>query len=405
MKKLYLILIALLCIGMLACQGPKEPVQTDAPTGEAVQPLPDDNGDGVPDVPGECAAVVYLSINPEIALFIDGEEKVVGVEFLNDDAREAYGDLKLGGLSYSDCTEKIIETAIEKQYLKPDGKVAVEVSVLSEGLESAKISQAVEEKVQEVASKQEMTVSVDASDVKEPGRILCWDCLGSGKCKYCETCGPCEVCGGKGALICEFCTEGYNECSICHGTTATEQFITVKVVEDVEYCGVCGHKRSETDVLCPTCKGSGRMPCHMCHGAGDLVCTACHGAAPEPCPFGGVGCHAPGCDGKVHNCLTCKGTGRNDCNECEDGTEPCPVICPHPAPSQYTKTEEVEKEIDNPDFCVPCNGQGRLLCNTCHGNYSTPCDACGETGITPCGMCPTEKGVCEMCHGKGMIDP
>ena len=81
------------------------------------------------------------------------------------------------------------------------------------------------------------------------------------------------------------------------------------------------------------------------------------------------------------------------------------MTCPHPAPSQYTKTEEVEKEIDNPDFCVPCNGQGRLLCNTCHGEYSTPCDACGETGITPCGMCPTEKGVCEMCHGSGMINP
>ena len=236
-----------------------------------------------------------------------------------------------------------------------------------------------------------MTVSVDASDVKEPGRIICWDCLGSGKCKYCETCGPCEVCGGKGALICEFCTEGYNECSICHGNTATEQFITVKVVEDVEYCGVCGHKRSETDVICPTCNGSGRQPCHMCKGAGRLTCTQCNGNPVEPCPFAGTGgCQAPGCDGSVHRCTNCGGTGLKDCNECEDGTESCPAICPHPAPSQFTKTEEVEKEIDNPEFCVPCNGQGRLLCNTCQGNYSTPCDACGETGLTPCGMCPTE---------------
>ena len=402
MKKICLLLAILLCLSLIACQAKKDPAPTE---GETVTELPDNDGDGTPDMPEKTAAVIYISINPEIALFIDENDRVLAVEFLNEDAKAAYGDLKLGGIPYQESTGLIIETAIEKNYLKADGEVTVEVSALSEAVESAKISESVEAKVQEVATKQELAVTVNAGDVKEPGRILCWDCLGSGKCIYCESCGPCEVCGGKGAMICEFCTEGYNECSICHGVTATEQFITVKVVEDVEYCGVCMHKRSETDVLCPTCKGSGRMPCHMCKGAGDLLCTACHGAATEPCPKGGVDCQAPGCDGKVHRCLTCGGDGRKDCNECEDGTEPCPVICPHPAPNQFTRTEEVEKEIDNPDFCVPCNGQGRLLCNTCHGEYSVPCDACGETGVTPCGMCPTEKGVCEMCHGSGMLDP
>ena len=77
----------------------------------------------------------------------------------------------------------------------------------------------------------------------------------------------------------------------------------------------------------------------------------------------------------------------------------------HPGDSLEVRSEEVEKEIDNPDFCVTCGGQGRFLCNTCHGAYSENCEACHGTGITPCGMCPTEKGVCEMCHGSGMLDP
>ena len=404
MKKLSFILAVLLCLSMLACQGQKGPDSSNAPSAEVLAPLPDENGDGAPDVPKLCAAVIYLSINPEIALFIDGEERVIGVEFLNEDAKTAYGDLELGGIPYQESAGKIIEAAIEKQYLKADGNVSVEVSVLTEALESAKISQTMEEKVREAASKQDLQVTVSASDVKEPGRIICWECLGSGKCPYCETCGPCEVCSGRGALICEFCTEGYVECSNCHGKTATEQFITVKVMEDVEYCTICGHKRSEEDVLCPTCNGTGKVPCHMCKGQGRLTCTQCGGRAYEPCPFGQV-CSAPGCDGTRHKCQGCDENGLKDCNECEDGTEPCSPVCVHPGGNITIRAEEVEKEIDNPEYCVYCNGQGRNLCNVCQGNFSTPCEACTGTGVTPCGMCPTRKGICEMCHGSGMLNP
>ena len=364
MRKMCWILVVLLCLSLVACQGGKDPASS---AGEVVYPLPDENGDGNPDVPDECAAVIYLSINPEIALFIDQKDRVIGVEFLNDDARTAYGDLKLGGLSYSECAGKIVETAIEKAYLKENGTVTVEVSPLSEKAESAKITRAVEKKVQEVAQKQELAVTVSSEEVKEPGRLLCWECLGSGKCPYCDTCAPCEVCNGKGALICEFCTEGTIECSRCHGKTATEQFITVKVMEDVEYCTVCGHKRSETDVLCPTCNGTGRVPCHMCKGRGRLTCTQCGGRAYDPCPFAGTGCSAPGCDGTRHKCPGCDENGLKDCAECEDGTEPCSPTCVHPGGSITTRNEEVEKQIDNPDYCVSCSGEGRLLCNVCQG--------------------------------------
>ena len=392
MKKLSLFLIVLLCISLFACQSPKDPEPTEAvaPSGEAVMPLPDDDGDGNPDVPAECAAVIYLSINPEVALFVDGSDRVITAEFLNEDAQKAYGDLKLAGLSYSECTGMIIEAAIEKQYLKADGEVKVEVSVLSEGTESAKISQAVEEKVQEVVAKEELKVTVYKEDVKEPGKIICWSCLGSGKCVFCETCAPCELCKGKGMLICEFCNEGYLDCDICHGNTSDVEFITEVVVEDVEYCSICGAKRGTEGVVCPTCKGTGKAPCHMCHGVGRLTCTQCGGRA-----YGENG----------EKCSNCDTNGLKDCNECEDGTEPCPVFCDHPGPFLVTRTEEVEKEVENPEFCRACYGQGRNICNVCHGDYAAPCELCSGTGVTPCGMCPTEKGVCEMCHGEGLIDP
>ncbi len=403
MKKLCLILVLLLCISLFACQNKTGPASSE---GESLAPLSDENGDGVPDTPGECAAVIYLTINPEIAVFIDEHERVIGVEYLNDDAKAAYGELKLGGLSYSECAGKIVETAIEKEYLKPDGVVTVEVSALSEKTESAKISETVEKKVQAVASKQELAVTVNTESVKEPGKILCWECLGSGKCVYCDTCGPCEFCRGAGKVICGFCDEGYIECDYCHGNTSDVQFITVTVEEDVEYCLVCGQKRGTEGVVCPTCNGTGRAPCHMCKGVGRLTCTQCNGRAYDPCPSAGSGgCSAPGCDGTRHKCPNCDENGLKDCNECEDGTEACSVYCDHPGDMLTTRREEVEKEIDNPEFCVACNGHGIFLCNVCHGNYSATCDLCFGTGITPCGMCPTEKGVCEMCHGKGMIDP
>ncbi len=143
----------------------------------------------------------------------------------------------------------------------------------------------------------------------------------------------------------------------------------------------------------------------MCGGKGRLTCTQCGGKAYEPCPKNGVDCSAPGCDGSRHKCPNCDENGLKDCNECEDGTEPCSVYCVHPGDCLTTRVEEVEKEVDNPDFCTACGGQGRFLCNVCGGDYVRTCELCAGTGITPCGMCQTEKGVCEMCHGSGMLDP
>ncbi|MBR4767398.1 MAG: hypothetical protein IK088_00295 [Lachnospiraceae bacterium] len=404
-KIISLLLSLLLIVSLCACNVQKDPTPSEDYKGETVYPLPDENGDGNPDVPVNCMAVIYLSINPEIALFIDGQERVIGVEYLNEDARTAYGDLRLGGIPYSECTGRIVEAAIEKQYLKADGKVSVEVSVLSEEIESEKISRAVEEKVREIASKQELQVAVSTADVKEPGRILCWDCLGSGKCIYCDTCGPCEFCKGAGELICEFCDKGHLECNECGGKTSDVRFITVKVTENVDYCLVCGQRRGTEGVVCPTCHGTGRAPCHMCRGAGRLTCTQCGGRAYDPCPSAGVDCPYPGCDGVRHKCGGCDENGLKDCNECEDGTEPCSVYCVHPGNFITTRTEEVEEEVDNPDFCTACQGQGGFLCNVCNGDYERSCELCSGTGITPCGMCPTEKGVCEMCHGSGFLDP
>jgi len=136
MKKIILLLAILLCLSLIACQAQKDP----ATAGETVTELPDNDGDGNPDTPEKTAAVIYISINPEIALFIDESERVIAVEFLNEDAKAAYGDLKLGGIPYQESTGLIIETAIEKNYLKADGEVTVEVSALSEAIESAKIS-------------------------------------------------------------------------------------------------------------------------------------------------------------------------------------------------------------------------------------------------------------------------
>ncbi|MCR5336592.1 MAG: hypothetical protein K6E42_08595 [Synergistes sp.] len=412
--------ILLLCSVLTSCSG-------KTPEGETQTGPPDAASDASPD-PGvttaapkptgppltatgetnwqavlkQSAAVVYLTINPELALYVDENNIVICADCLNDDAKEAYSDISFSGKTIDECTKEVIETAIEKEYLTEAKEVKVDIAVLSKSADSAALKEKTQETVSQTAAQHEMTVNVVAAELEQHGKILCDECLGSGKCIYCDTCGPCELCFGKGATFCELCNEGYITCFNCGGNTETEQFITAMVTMEVEYCKACGHKVSETDVTCPACNGTGKNPCHMCGGVGRTFCTEC----------GGKGYGISDKTKEKVACGRCGGTGLKHCNEC-DGTGyekgECPIYCNHPGDRHEFRTETVETEIDNPNWCPACQGQGKYLCNVCHGHYTDTCPACEGTGITPCGMCTEQgahkKGVCSRCLGSGLIDP
>ena len=349
----------------------------------------------------QSAAVVYLTINPEIALYVDSNNIVIYGDFINDDAKEAYSEINCSGMTIDDCTKNLIEAAIEHEYLTEDKEVKVDIAVIDENFSSETIREKTQTSITETTEQHDITVNIVTEERKDHGKVLCFECYGTGKCIYCDSCPPCEACSGKGYHLCDLCDEGIMTCSHCGGNTESEEYITETVMMDVEYCKVCGHKVSETDVLCPLCNGTGKQPCHMCGGVGRTFCTECSGK----------GYHITDRDKEKATCGRCSGTGLKHCNEC-DGTGyekyECPAFCNHPGDSHEFRNEAVEIEVNNPNFCTYCQGRGKFTCEGCHGDYSQVCLACEGTGITPCGMCTQEgahqKGVCSICLGTGYIE-
>ncbi|MBR5967994.1 MAG: hypothetical protein IK001_05290 [Lachnospiraceae bacterium] len=411
-----LTVLLLLCSVLISCskKSPPDDTQTDqtaaATSGDTLSPTPAPTGPplkasgevNMQAVLKKSAAVVYLTINPELAIYVDANNIVISADCLNDDAKEAYSDISFSGKSLDECTRQVIEAAIEHEYLTEDKEVKVDIAVLDESTDCGAILEKTRETVNETTAEHNMTVNVVAAEVEQHGKILCDECLGSGKCIYCDTCPPCEMCHGTGTKLCDWCEEGLMICPACGGNTETEQFITATVTTEVEFCKACGHMVSETDVTCPACKGTGKNPCHMCGGVGRTFCTECGGKG------GGISDKTK----EWVNCGRCGGTGLKHCNECDGtGYEPgtCPIYCNHPGDRHEFRTATVEMEIDNPNWCTYCLGRGKDICNVCGGDYAETCPACGGTGTTPCGMCTEngahKKGVCSKCLGTGYMDP
>jgi len=349
----------------------------------------------------QSAAVVYLAINPELALYVDANNIVIYSVCLNDDAREIYSGISFTGTSIEDCIRIVIETTIEQEYLTEDKEVKVDIAILDENANGDAIREKTQETINFTATQHDITVNVVATELEENRKIICSECLGTGNCIYCDTCGPCEFCFGAGEIFCDACEEGYIICFKCGGNTESEQFITDFVTMEVEYCKDCGYKVENEFIFCPVCNGTGKAPCHMCHGVGRTFCTKCNGK----------GYRISDKTKEEVACDLCNGTALKHCNECDGtGYEDCRIYCPHSTDRREFKTETVEMQIDNPNWCPDCQGQGRFLCNVCNGNnYIGSCPICDATGITPCGMCTQggahQKGVCSLCFGTGLIDP
>jgi len=71
---------------------------------------------------------VDISINPQIRLFLDAEGKVLHYECMNDDAKEAFADLKLEGITLEDASVQICETAAAANLGVENGKIDITIS-------------------------------------------------------------------------------------------------------------------------------------------------------------------------------------------------------------------------------------------------------------------------------------
>lgn len=210
------------------------------------------------------AAVIHVEINPEFNLYVDAEECIVYVEYLNEDAADLFETVDLTGQKLADGMETIVDAAEEKGYLNGQNEVTTDVVWVQEATDSGKL-----EKVLQTIS--------DSSGKK-----------------------TCSACGGTG--ICAECGGGTLPCKRCHGSL-------------VETCSNCDTSGMQT---CPGCKGSGvdatdGSACRHCGGAGKIVCELCGGSHGKPCSI----CHGKGvitddcilCHG-AKKCTVCGGSGK-----------------------------------------------------------------------------------------------
>lgn len=246
--------------------------------------------------PQEYAATLVVTINPEVRLYLNEQNEILAVEYLNQDAMEAYGDLKLEGQSCDAVVEQMVQAAIEQNYLKEGKDVTVKVEeVVSDAISPSDINAKLEVTVNKVITSNDMTANVsflvdekitqEASSEtqpvqEEPVATTCSACNGTGN--------SCQECSGTGIVNCKRCNNGVESCGTCHGTA-------------VITCHGCHGSKTVGDMgeICNYCGGSGTMSCDACGGQGTFLCSWCKGELRHVCPecWGEGGCDTCGGDG------------------------------------------------------------------------------------------------------------
>lgn len=245
---------------------------------------------------------INITINPEANIVTDDEGNVVEIEFLNEDAKTAYGDLEVEGKPVGEVAELMVEAAAEHEFLK-DGK-PVTVTLIDTNIEGQAMLDelnAVKGATQKGLETQGFENSPIYADVEFEHDH--------------EVDYTCDLCNGSGLLVCD----------ACNGTTYLDGNAWTT-------CGMCG---GEGRTLCTLCSGAGSMTCGNCGGTGadeseaDGVCFGCHGTGSTPCTrcvdssgyqecydckgagrLGGLPC--PRCGGDLWTvCYRCNGTGVN----------------------------------------------------------------------------------------------
>ena len=59
-------------------------------------------------IPEEYALAVIVTINPQVKLYLDADNVIVGVEYLNEDAKTAFSDIDFSDVTVEKGMEKII---------------------------------------------------------------------------------------------------------------------------------------------------------------------------------------------------------------------------------------------------------------------------------------------------------
>ena len=242
------------------------------------------NDTGSSETPENFAYTVLVTINPEIKLYMDENDKILTVEYLNDDAKTAYSDKEIVGLTLDDGLAGIVETAIEKEYLKNGKDITVELDdIKSDVVNKDAVLSSADSTIKTVLSEKKVTANViTKTDSETTAPISDAPSTTQPVTTQPETNAPtsntepivtkCARCGGSGE--CQGCHGGKDKCPACSGTGyETCPMCDANGLDHGQTCATCGGSHT---YLCTHCKGVGTaMDCPECNGS--FKCIACDG--------------------------------------------------------------------------------------------------------------------------------
>ncbi len=245
-------------------------------------------------IPDSYACTIRVSINPQVLLYLDESYKVIGILHENEDAIDAYGEMKLVGQPLENVVDTLISTAEEKGYLKEDATVSITLEEVTdtEAITDDTVLRLARDTARAALETTEKEVSVDtviSEEVQAEAHIE-------------KTMVTCPDCGGSGIF--------------CPGVTPPEGSIAMAYPS----CGGSGIVACRNPICdggkCTRCGGSGKTACHGCNGAGvnsvdGATCNHCGGSGKTTCEY----CHGTG------NCDRCGGTGQITCLALDQHTE------------------------------------------------------------------------------------
>lgn len=322
--------------------------ENNANGAEGMEELPEDTSAVSPDL--EYVSVVRITINPQLELYLDREDRVVGVFYLNQDAEDAFSKLSMTDLSLEDAVRQIVTVSVEAGYLTEGKTITVDFVEQDEKSELPEKIEMVQTAVKEELSEKQLTVTLE---IEAEGTVQDSIVLEPEEQKSSEETSSSSGQTGNGKVSEATGTQKDKQTDKQtdeqSGTQQTGNAASAAGSEPAkpagEPCPDCGGTG-----ICPEC-GGGTLPCKMCGGSLWESCGVCGGSGRQSCP----GCHGSGKDATSgETCRHCGGAGGMSCEVCGGaGGKSCSI----------------------------CNGKGVVSddCILCHGGKA--CTACGGTGV------------------------
>ncbi len=106
---------------------------------------------------------LFIKINPEFTLYLDENNKVLDIDFMNDDARSLKDSIVFEGKDYKSVIKSIIFEANEAGFIKENAKIKLE-ALEATATDTADILDAAKSAVGEIATELKITLSVETTD-------------------------------------------------------------------------------------------------------------------------------------------------------------------------------------------------------------------------------------------------